>query len=89
MRLIGLDPGLRNTGWGIIDSIQGKITWIGSGKISPNTNIEIAERLKIIHQELTKIIEEYQPSSAGIEEIFVNKNTVAIEEMRGIYEEYD
>jgi len=74
MRLIGLDPGLRNTGWGIIDSIQGKITWIGSGKISPNTNIEIAERLKIIHQELTKIIEEYQPSSAGIEEIFVNKN---------------
>tara|TARA_B100000686_G_C16688619_1_gene916280 strand:+ start:750 stop:1244 length:495 start_codon:yes stop_codon:yes gene_type:complete len=74
MRLIGLDPGLRNTGWGIIDLVQNKLTWIASGKISPKNNLEISERLEIIHLGLTEVLEKYNPNSAGIEEIFVNKN---------------
>lgn len=74
MRLIGLDPGLRNTGWGIIDFIQNKITWIASGTISPKTNLELPERLKTIHEEVTKILNKYNPNTGAIEEIFVNKN---------------
>ena len=74
MRLIGLDPGLRNTGWGVIDMLNDKLTWIASGKISPKNNMEIAERLKIIHINLTRILEKYQPKSAAIENIFVYKN---------------
>ena len=74
MRLLGVDPGLLNTGWGIKDSIQDRITWIASGKISPKSNMEIPERLKTIHEGLNNIINEHQPTSAGIEQIFVNHN---------------
>ena len=77
MRLIGLDPGLRNTGWGIIDFIENKITWIASGTISPKTNVTLPERLRTIHEEVSKILEKYNPNSGAIEEIFVNKNPQA------------
>ena len=56
MRLIGVDPGLRNTGWGIIDFIENKITWIASGTISPKTNVTLPERLRTIHEEVSKIL---------------------------------
>ena len=45
MRLLGLDPGLRHTGWGIIESHKDKISWIASGNISPQPNIAIDKRL--------------------------------------------
>ena len=77
MRLIGLDPGLRNTGWGIIDFIENKITWIASGTISPKINVTLPERLRTIHEEVSIILEKYNPNSGAIEEIFVNKNPQA------------
>ena len=45
MRLLGLDPGLRHTGWGIIESNKDKISWLASGNISPKTDNSIAKRL--------------------------------------------
>lgn len=74
MRLLGLDPGLRHTGWGIIDSVNDKISWIASGNISPKTSTNLSERLKTINEDLNKIIKKYEPTTAAIEEVFVNMN---------------
>ena len=74
MRLLGLDPGLRHTGWGIINSIDDKIYWLASGNISPKISLSLSERLKEIHQGLNSIVKKYNPSIAAIEEVFVNMN---------------
>ena len=74
MRLLGLDPGLRHTGWGIINSIDDKISWLASGNISPKISLSLSERLKEIHQGLNSIVKKYKPSVAAIEEVFVNMN---------------
>jgi len=74
MHLLGLDPGLRHTGWGIINSIDDKISWIASGNISPKISLSLSERLKEIHQGLNSIVKKYNPSIAAIEEVFVNMN---------------
>ena len=74
MRLLGLDPGLRHTGWGVVESHKDKISWIASGNISPQTNISIDKRLFKISSELSKVIEEFKPEDAAIEQIFVGKN---------------
>ena len=74
MRLLGLDPGLRHTGWGIIESHKDKISWIASGNISPQPNIAIDKRLFKISSELSRIVEEFKPEEAAIEQIFVGIN---------------
>ena len=74
MRLLGLDPGLRHTGWGIINSKDNKISWVASGNISPKISLSLSERLKEIHQGLNSIVKKYNPSIAAIEEVFVNIN---------------
>ena len=74
MRLLGLDPGLRHTGWGIINSKDNKISWVASGNISPKISLSLSERLKEIHQGLDIIVKKYKPSVAAIEEVFVNMN---------------
>ena len=74
MRLLGLDPGLRHTGWGIINSKDNKISWVASGNISPKISLSLSERLKEIHQGLNSIVKKYNPSIAAIEEVFVNMN---------------
>ena len=74
MRLLGLDPGLRHTGWGIINSMDDKISWLASGNISPKISLSLSERLKEIHQGLNSIVKKYEPSVAAIEEVFVNMN---------------
>ena len=74
MRLLGLDPGLRHTGWGIINSKDNKISWVASGNISPKISLSLSERLKEIHQGLNSIVKKYKPSVAAIEEVFVNMN---------------
>ena len=74
MFLLGLDPGLRHTGWCVINSIQDKNSWVASGNIYPKISLTLSERLKGIHQGLVSIIKEYQPSVAAIEEVFVNMN---------------
>mgnify|MGYP001216781351 FL=1 len=70
--IIGIDPGIRNTGWGIISNFENKIQHIDHGVIVPNTEESDASRLFYISSHLDKILNNYKPSLAVIEKIFVS-----------------
>ena len=71
MRIIGLDPGLRHTGWGIIELKNNRLFHIDDGSISPSTTLDDGQRLLIIKNNLKEIIENYNPNISAIEQIFV------------------
>jgi crossover junction endodeoxyribonuclease RuvC len=77
MRIIGIDPGLNNTGWGIIEKNQNALSYIASGVIKPDVKADMAQRLHIIDHELDKIVSLYKPGMASIEETFVNKGAAS------------
>ena len=86
-RLIGLDPGLRKTGWGIVDFDGISITYVGCGVISPPPHDEIPDRLAFLYGGLARIMAKWQPDSAAVEETFVNKNaasTLKLGQARGV-----
>ena len=74
IRIIGIDPGLRITGWGIIESWGADIAYVGSGSICSDDRKPIAARLRELHDGLAAIIREYGPSEAAVEETFVNRD---------------
>lgn len=74
MRIIGIDPGLQRTGWGIIDAEGNRLTHISHGVIMTEPKTPTAERLMQIFDELTRMIGIWRPTDAAIEETFVNKN---------------
>jgi len=87
VRIIGLDPGLRNTGWGIIDIQGNRLTYVAHGVAKSDSEDGLAPRLSQLYQELLKIIEAYSPHEAAVEETFVNKNpgsTLKLGMARGI-----
>ena len=73
MKVLGIDPGLRITGFGIIDGDKKHHTYITSGIITTNSKQELHTRLKIIITNLVDIIKQYNPQIASVEKIFVNK----------------
>ncbi|AUO54318.1 crossover junction endodeoxyribonuclease RuvC [Ehrlichia canis] len=73
MNVIGLDPGLNHTGWGIL-SIEKDIKLVGNGVIKTNNKETPGQRLNKIHKELINILNSYQINSASMEEVFINKN---------------
>ena len=74
MRLIGLDPGLRKTGWGIVDFDGSRLNYVACGAISTPMSMAMAGRLAVLYGGLAEIIETWKPNSAAVEETFVNKN---------------
>ena len=85
-RVIGIDPGLVSTGWGIIEKTGSNLRFIGCGTIAPNTKLPLSERLVFLHRELTKLIALHQPQAAAIEETFVTANgasTLKLGQARG------
>lgn len=87
MRVIGLDPGLRHTGWGVIDMDGNRLSFVASGCINPPTDVSMAERLKFLFDSLLVVLGEYKPSEAAVEETFQNKNpssTLKLGHARGI-----
>lgn len=74
MRIIGIDPGLQRTGWGLIDVTGNKLKHISHGVISSDPKADTAERLKKIFDELMQMMQLWLPQEAAIEEVFVNKN---------------
>jgi crossover junction endodeoxyribonuclease RuvC len=74
MRLIGLDPGLRHTGWGILDCIGSRLVYVADGAVAPDPQLSLAERLVILHRALGDVITRFAPAAAAVEETFVNKN---------------
>ena len=75
MRIIGIDPGLRNTGWGIIEFENNKLIHVGDGSVSPSSNLSDGERLLFIKNKLTEIILKNAPTMSAIEQIFVGSGT--------------
>ena len=74
MRIIGIDPGLQRTGWGIIDVAGNKLTHIAHGVVATDAKAATGERLARIFDGLTQMINLWQPEDAAIEETFVNRN---------------
>lgn len=68
--IIGIDPGLRHTGWGVISSLGNRVSWIAHGVIDPPITLQLADRLGYLSRELRKIVEIYTPSEAAVEETF-------------------
>ncbi len=74
MRVIGIDPGLQHTGWGLVDMQGNKLTHVAHGVISTNSKADIAARLKIIFSGIMEQVELFKPVEAAIESVFVNSN---------------
>lgn len=74
MRVLGIDPGLQKTGWGIININGSALQFVASGLIRTNTKDDMASRLAVLHCGLVAVIDEWQPETSAIEETFVNKN---------------
>ncbi|UFN50648.1 crossover junction endodeoxyribonuclease RuvC [Roseomonas sp. OT10] len=74
VRVLGLDPGLQHTGWGLIESHGSRLRHLGDGVVSTTTALPLAERLVQIHRALTALLEEHQPDEAAVEHTYVNKN---------------
>ncbi|MBN2629038.1 MAG: crossover junction endodeoxyribonuclease RuvC, partial [Rhodobacteraceae bacterium] len=78
MRVLGIDPGLRNLGWGLIDVIGTRISHVANGIChSDAADGDLAERLRSLHAQLTEVVKTYAPDAAAVEHTFVNKDAVA------------
>ena len=74
MRILGLDPSLSSTGWGVIEVENNKVRYVADGFIPTDTKAPIAERLAMINKTLSEVIETYNPDEAAIEQVFLNSN---------------
>jgi crossover junction endodeoxyribonuclease RuvC len=86
MRVLGIDPGLRNLGWGVIDVDGSRLSHVANG-ICKSTGADMAARLMSLHVQLTDIFRQFAPQSAAVEQTFVNKDgagTLKLGQARGI-----
>lgn len=87
LRIIGLDPGLRHTGWGIITLSGSQLKPVAAGVIHVPEKQSLAERLKTLHLELQDVLTQFKPDQAAVEETFSNSNaqsTLKLGMARGI-----
>ena len=77
MRLIGFDPGLQRTGWGIIEAENNRLRYVADGVVTTAKDVSLSERLVELHAGLREVIDEFRPAEAAVEETFVNKNAVS------------
>lgn len=77
VRILGLDPGLRNTGWGIIEVKGNSLKPIAQGTVHTNSKDNLAKRLNDLHQGLNSVLQVHCPDEAVVEETFVNTNAVS------------
>ena len=77
VRIIGIDPGLRNTGWGVIAQDGTRLSYVADGTLHSDAGKPLAERLLELHAQLIDVIREYQPDEAAVEETFVNTDARA------------
>jgi len=87
VRIIGIDPGLRRTGWGIIDILSNGLRFIASGTVTSEGTDDLSIRLCQLYRGLTQVIDEWRPQEAAVEHTFVNKDaasTLKLGQARGI-----
>ena len=74
IRIIGIDPGLRRTGWGIIETDGVRLSYVASGGVTSDAKDDLAFRLRALFEGLSGVLASYKPSEAAVEETFVNDN---------------
>lgn len=87
MRIIGIDPGIVATGYGIIEEQEGRLSWVSSGEIKTTTKFSLPNRLRIIYDSLYKLIKQTRPNIMVLESIFLAKNfqtTLKLGQARGM-----
>lgn len=87
IRIIGIDPGLRRTGYGVIETLGNNLKFITSGTIRSDDKLSLASRLSTLYDGLSEIIHSFMPQEAAVEQTFVNKDataTLKLGQARGI-----
>ena len=87
IRIIGIDPGLRRTGWGIVESDGVRLTYVASGLITSDGDDQLAYRLRELYEGLCGVLASFKPQEAAVEETFVNKDarsTLKLGQARGM-----
>ncbi|TIS62322.1 MAG: crossover junction endodeoxyribonuclease RuvC [Mesorhizobium sp.] len=77
IRIIGIDPGLRRTGWGIIESLGNSLRFVASGTVRSDDKAPLAARLCQLHDGLAEVLHQAMPQEAAVEQTFVNKDATA------------
>ncbi len=87
VRIIGIDPGLQRTGWGVIEVVANRLSFIACGTITSTAKDDLAERLVELHDGLAAVIADHAPDEAAVEHTFVNTNptsTLKLGQARGV-----
>ena len=87
IRIIGIDPGLRRTGWGVIESDGVRLGYVASGLVTSDSEHDLAYRLRSLFEGLAGVIASFKPQEAAVEETFVNENaraTLKLGQARGM-----
>jgi len=77
IRILGIDPGLRRTGWGVVDVAGNRLSFVACGSVQTDERAGLAERLVVIHQGLKRVVDDFCPNEAAVEATFVNKDAAA------------
>lgn len=77
MKILGIDPGLQKTGWGIVEAVDNRLSFITCGLIKTDPELTLADRLAQIDRGMQAVVDEHKPEAAAIEETFVNSNPVS------------
>jgi crossover junction endodeoxyribonuclease RuvC len=87
IRILGIDPGLRRTGWGMVEIAGNRLSFIGCGSVTTDNRDTLAARLVVIHDGLVRVLDEFRPDEAAVEATFVSKDaraTLKLGQARGI-----
>jgi len=87
IRILGIDPGLRRTGWGVVDVEGNALRFVAAGTVRSDGDASLADRLCQLHDGLQAVLAEYRPEEAAVEATFVNKDasaTLKLGQARGI-----
>ena len=87
IRILGIDPGLRRTGWGLVEADGNRLIYVACGSLETSERAELGTRLVVIHDGLARVIAEFEPVEAAVEATFVNANaaaTLKLGQARGI-----
>jgi crossover junction endodeoxyribonuclease RuvC len=87
IRIIGIDPGLRRTGWGIVETLGNSLRFVAAGTVTSDDKADLAQRLCQLHDGIGAVLIEHAPDEAAVEQTFVNTNaasTLKLGQARGI-----
>jgi len=74
IRILGIDPGLRHMGWGVVEVLGSRLSYVASGTLHSNDKACLSERLCALHHGLSAVVSDYAPQEAAVEETFVNRD---------------